>query len=150
MNLTLFILVNSPYFTGKDELSFLSFNIILFLLLLLQVFLECFNGDDLIFLSSIFFVFFLDSYSILFFVFYYGEWFPKDEKLQHRSHLKNASISRGWFEGSRTTYIYLWNDMGYEECLGWWCEYCVVGNDLHRMRTIMVHEVSKYYTSETN
>jgi hypothetical protein len=51
MNLPLFILVKSPYFTGRVDLSFLSFNFILFLLLLLQVFLQCFNGADLIFLS---------------------------------------------------------------------------------------------------
>ena len=57
MNLPLFILVKSPYFIGRDNLSFLSFNFILFLL---QVFLQCFNGSDLIFLYSIFlFGFFL-------------------------------------------------------------------------------------------
>jgi hypothetical protein len=69
MNLPLFILVKSPYFTGRADLSFLSFNFILFILLLLQVFLQCFNGADLIFLSSIFFLCFLDSSSMVFLTF---------------------------------------------------------------------------------
>jgi hypothetical protein len=65
MNFPLFILVKSPYFTGRVDLSFFSFNFILFLLLLLQVFLQCFNGANLIFLSFIFFLCFLDSSSMV-------------------------------------------------------------------------------------
>jgi hypothetical protein len=73
MTLPLFILVKSPYFTGRFDLSFLSFNFILFLLLLLQVFLQCLNGAKLIFLSPIFFLFFMYSSSMVSFVFSYGE-----------------------------------------------------------------------------
>jgi hypothetical protein len=71
MNLPLFILVKSPYFAGRDDLSFFC---LLTLFYFFCFFYKCFfNGSDLIFLSSIFFLCFLDSSSMIFFVFSYGE-----------------------------------------------------------------------------
>jgi hypothetical protein len=50
INLPLFILIKLPYLTGRDDLSFLSSNFILFILYPLQMF----QWDDLVFFSFIY------------------------------------------------------------------------------------------------